>query len=452
MRLNSLKFACCLALLTQPLLGWAVESGSTGVDGAFAPTSDASFAIPADGILNFTTFNVREGVTVKFSANAANTPVFILVQGDAVIDGTIDISGADGDEFDASPPAGFAGGLPAPTQGGTGQGLGGGVGGDSSDGGNGGSYGSVGFAGTSNSFAVREIYGSSVLQPLLGGSGGGAIDVRANEAGARGGGGGGAMLLAVSGTLTVNGNILANGGSGGVSQSLRYGAGGGSGGAVRLIASTLSGTGTIDFRGGDGGEATSTGAQIFGGGAGGNGRARLEADAYSFTGEVIPLTAVVSGPLPIFPANLPSVRITSVAGVTVSSNPVGDSDVVLPSSVLNPVTIGLSATDVPLGTTIDVIITPTNSSLVTVNSSALTGTVANSSATAEVTLPTGASTIVAAVSFSVSGSLASLYSPYANGEMVANVELKSTLGQGSSLLLTTEAGNTYTVNPGDNGF
>ena len=453
MRLNKPKFTVCLILLCLSVQAWAFDSGSTGADGAFAPSSDTSVALPEGGILNFTTFNIPAGVTVKFTTNAANTPAYILVQGDAVIDGTIDISGSDGTEFDNSPPGGFAGGLPEITRGGTGKGPGGGLGGTATtEGGSGGSYGSLGVAGESQgSTSVAPIYGSSVLQPLLGGSGGGGVAFTGNPStittqGARGGGGAGALLLAASGTLTFNGSILANGGDGAKSGNDRVGSGGGSGGAVRLIASTLTGAGTIDIRGGAKGDANHSSGQRQDGGAGGYGRVRLEADVASFTGTVAPLLVNISAPLAIFPANLPDIRITSVAGVTVSANPTGDNDVVLPTSVSNPVTVGLAATGVPLDSTIDVTLTPSNGSASTVTSAALSGTVANSTATVQVSLPEGASTLVAAVSFSVSGGMASLYTPYTNGEFVAKVELRSTFGEGTDLLLTTASGNVYKVN------
>ena len=458
MLLHKPKFVAWLILLSLSTQVTAFDSGSSGADGTFAPTSDATIILPEDGILNFTTVNIPAGVTVNFRRNAANTPAYILVQGDAVIDGVIDVSGSDGTEFYNSPPGGFAGGLPQAGRGGTGKGPGGGLGGQPTIvGGNGGSYGSPGAQGTRQPpSSITAIYGSTVLQPLLGGSGGGAVAFvgagsTISTQGARGGGGGGAILIAVSGTLTLNGSILATGGDGAESENLRVRSGGGSGGAVRLIASTLAGAGNIDIRGGNKGDATSQ-VSAEDGGAGGYGRARLEADAFTFTGGVTPVLVNIFSPSAIFAATLPNVSITSVAGVSVSTNPTGDSDVILPTSISNPVTIGLAATDVPLDSTIDVTLTPSNGSSFTVTGSALSGTVANSTSTAQVTLPQGASTLVATVSFVVSGGMASLYAPYTNGELVAKVELRSTLGEGTDMLLTTESGNVYRVNRDASGL
>ena len=432
-----------LSLLTAP--AWAFNSGSTGADGAFAPTTSTSIVLPANGILNFTTLNVPSGVTVKFVPNTANTPAFILVQGDAVIDGTIDISGVDGETLSTPPPGGFAGGLPLSNVGGSGQGPGGSAGGINSNGrgGNGGSYGTLGSRGTFNIASLGLVYGSSSIQPLLGGSGGGAVGFTSSQPGNRGGSGGGALLLAVSGTLTLNGAILVKGGNGAPSiVNASPGAGGGSGGAVRLIASTLAGSGTVDINGGAG----ALGGSIRNGGAGGSGRARLEADAFNFTGSVTPNLVVTSTPRPVFAANLPTVRITTVGGSVVPASPTGENDVILPSSIINPVTVEFAATGVPLGSTIELTVTPGVGTATTSTSTGLVGTVADSSASAQATLPNGASILLASVSFAVTTTTASLFTPFTNGEMVALVELRSTLGGGpSSMKLTTQSGKIIEV-------
>ncbi len=53
-----------LVILLSTTPASAFDSGSTGVDGAFAPVSDTSIVLPPDGILNFTTMNIPSGVTV----------------------------------------------------------------------------------------------------------------------------------------------------------------------------------------------------------------------------------------------------------------------------------------------------------------------------------------------------------------------------------------------------
>src|SRR6185436_21116861 len=68
------------ALLASNAL--AFTSGSTGADGALAPTvGTVVVQVPESGILNYTTINIPTGVTVKFKKNTLNTPVFVLVSG-----------------------------------------------------------------------------------------------------------------------------------------------------------------------------------------------------------------------------------------------------------------------------------------------------------------------------------------------------------------------------------
>ena len=438
---SSLKLVGLLCLLAAAPVP-AFDSGSSGADGAFTPISSTTLILPADGILNYTTLNIPAGVTVRIASNLGNTPAFILVQGDAVIDGVIDISGVNGTAIDSNPAGGFAGGIPQDISGGNGQGPGAGRGAvNTSDAGNGASYGSTGTVGSSNTTApIAPIYGSTTLQPLLGGSGGGATANSDTFPGNRGGGGGGAMLLAVSGTLTLTGSILANGGQGAShipNETSAWAAGGGSGGGVRLIASTLAGNGNVDISGG----LQGIGINTIRGGTGGIGRARLEADAFSFSGSVTPNIVATSAPLQVFASNLPSIRISSVGGSNVPANPIGENDVILPSSIVNPVTVAFAATDVPLGSTVELTVSPVSGSASTVVSPGLSGTVANSTDSVQATLPQGASVLLASVSFAVTAQTGELYAPFTDGEMVARVEVRSSLGGGpSSILLTTESG------------
>ncbi len=452
-----LKWAgLCLLLLVAPV--WAFDSGSTGVDGALRPTEDTIITMPIGGTLQYSDINIPAGITVRFMNNPDGpvTPATILVQGDATINGVIDISGRSGsDVFPAVLLAAgsYAGGAPQIGRGGTGQGPGGGAGGSSNSTGVGGSYGSLGGAGAFNPSALRSpVYGSISLQPLLGGSGGGTARREAGvplNIGGFGGGGGGAMLFAVSGTLTLNGNILANGGNGSplaVTSGVSRGSGGGSGGGVRLIASLLAGSGNININGGQGGFGTGN----VNGGGGGHGRVRLEGDEIIFSGTVTPntITSVsLSTPEPIIPANFPTVRISSVAGNAVPANPTGANDIVLPSTLSNPVTVEFTATQVPTGSTIELSLVPTTSgNRTTVTSGALTGSLESSTASVEVTLPTGASTLLASINFVVTPSTAALYEPFADGEQVAQVTLESALGGGPSVMtLITKSGRVIEV-------
>jgi hypothetical protein len=147
-----------------------------------------------------------------------------------------------------------------------------GAGGSASKNGSGAGHGgNGGLGGTSPSFAGTP-YGS-LTTPIANGSGGG----KSMYSGAPGGSGGGVIYLLVSGTVTNEGSILANGGNG--EASLGYSGGGGSGGSIYINAHTLEGAGTIAVNGGNGG----TGNNHRDGGGGGGGRIALHYDTDNST-------------------------------------------------------------------------------------------------------------------------------------------------------------------------
>lgn len=140
-----MKKSCILTLLFL-LVSTGVAyadfiSGSTGADGAFNPTSNIAVQLPASGIFNYTTVNIPAGVTVTFTKNAANTPVYILTTGDVTIAGNIQVDGqsvAYSNPIATTPgaggPGGYSGGYGGTSTlaGGKGLGPGGGAGGPSS--------------------------------------------------------------------------------------------------------------------------------------------------------------------------------------------------------------------------------------------------------------------------------------------------------------------------------
>lgn len=65
--------------------GAGFVSGSTGADGTFAPAANTELQLPPDGVFNYTTVNIPDGVTVTFKRNAANTPVYILATGNVTM-------------------------------------------------------------------------------------------------------------------------------------------------------------------------------------------------------------------------------------------------------------------------------------------------------------------------------------------------------------------------------
>ncbi|MBI4819335.1 MAG: hypothetical protein HY791_23890 [Deltaproteobacteria bacterium] len=189
-----------------------------------------------------------------------NWPIILLVDGDATIEGTIDVSSGQGDlgaganfpPLCASPLSFGTNGLMGSGGGGGGFGTRGERGGDGSNlGGPGG-----------------VVAGSALLDPIRAGCGGGGQHPPPPGP-ATPGGGGGAIQLSVSGRLTIadGARLLANGGggAGGVVDGVALGgSGGGSGGAILLEADVLEvGAAFLMANGGGGGGgATPTGAGV----------------------------------------------------------------------------------------------------------------------------------------------------------------------------------------------
>ena len=422
-----LLFACLFVgcALSPVSAASTFDSGSTGTDGSFSPTASVTLQVPDSGVFNYTTVNIPSGVTVTFKRNNANTPVTILASGDVNIVGSIDVSGASGgnnitttgpnslDGTDrttggAGGPGGFdgggGGGITAPFNGVGGDGPGGGGGGQgSTDNSHRGSGGSAGYA-SAGADGVDEAnsnnndkgkggsaYGNLTLSQLIGGSGGGGGGSYNTEAAGSGGGGGGAILIACSGTLSSSGSIYSYGGRGGTGVGNISGGGGGSGGAIRLIATTLTGSAAFNVLGGLG--LYYNGNQS---GYGGYGYVRLEAINFnSFAPSLAAGVGAISTGLPgtIAPANPLQLQIVSVAGINAPASPLGvfhaPPDITVKNTVANPVTVALAGKNIPVGTVVTVSLTPQTGTETTVQSSALAGTTAASTATASVSLPDG---------------------------------------------------------------
>ena len=460
-----------IALGLIPNLAFAFASGSTGVDGAFNPAASTTLPLPPTGIFNFTTVNIPAGVTVTFTRNAGNTPVVILASGDVTIAGIINVSGnsapatgaaGDGNLADdglpgKGGPGGYDGGNGAPArEQRAGNGLGPGAGGGGKSffipgngwyvvGGGGAGFADAGtdanYAPTYHPGVAGGTYGSSPLLPLIGGSGGGGGGGGENFAGSGGGGGGGAILIAASGTVNLTGTVYAYGGDAGASSGAGCGGvgGGGSGGAIRIVATTLTGEGGI---GAQAGNASATCG--YAPGPGSPGRIRLEADFFKRTTGTNPVYTVAP-PGSLFITGLPSLTITSIAGVSVTPA----TSVMLPTGTANPVTVTLATTGVPIGNTITLSVTPANGNPITATSTALAGTSDNAAALASVSLPTGASTLSASVSYTVTTALGDAWSTFAQGERVKRVELSANAAGESITTLITVSGKKYRLQAKD---
>lgn len=252
-------------------------------------------------VFKYSSVTVDAGVTLSFANHPSRAPVVWLVSGNVTIEGTVSLngqSGLTGPALAQPGPGGFRGGTGYYSTG-VNAGAGFGPGGGFRDA-KGGSYG-----------AGSAPYGNPSIIPLIGGSGGSAV----NNKTPGGGGGGGAILIASTGTATVNGTIRANGGAG---PTYYYSdrTGGGSGGGIRVVCSTLEGTGAVQALAGAGGRN----------GAAGLGRIRIERVVNNSTitdnpdASSVPLT---DGDTALLwpPPDAPTVKILTIGGETAPDDP-----------------------------------------------------------------------------------------------------------------------------------
>jgi hypothetical protein len=230
-------------------VGQSFDAGSNGTRGHVVIDQDTTINLPEDGKLHFKSLTVNADKRLRFNRNTNNTPVYILSQGDVIINGAVDVNGfnspTDTPIGGKGGPGGFDGGKPgfgAEVPPASGYGPGAGRGGidvcdsNRADNVGSGSYGSQ----VSGNPQFGPTYGSPLLIPLLGGSGGGGT---AGQPGRGGHGGGGAILIAANTRIVIAGIVEALGGGPGPCFT------GGSGGGIRLVAPKVEGTGRIDVRG-----------------------------------------------------------------------------------------------------------------------------------------------------------------------------------------------------------
>ncbi len=448
-QLNRLMWNTLFVLILPAAAFAAFTSGSTGVDGAFAPATDTVLQLPDSGVFNYTTVTIPAGVTVTFTKNSQNTPVTILATGDVTVNGTISINGSDANYIipGTGGPGGFSGGVAGVVYqvGKRGEGPGGGYGGSpnmndsvcAGEGGGGG-FGIGGGAGPNNCVAGGpggSSYGNEVIIPAIGGSGGG-------------GGGGGTITIASSGKITIAGSITANGGNGanGESQDCGWwgcnnrfrggGGGGGTGGSIRLIANVMDGNGNLSASGGGGGRGWGNNA-----GGGSVGRIRLEASNVLRTTSTSPPMSL-GYPYAVTPPNMPSLAITSIGGMDVPTVPkgaFGAPDVMLPFNTKNPIAIVVTGTNIPSGQTVNVSASPSVGAT-TSASGILSGTDTSSSASVNLSIATSyPSIITTSVTFQLSA-LNGTGPIFADGEKVKFMRVAACLGGKSTITYITESG------------
>ena len=183
----------CIMSLIQPVKGYCFLY-SDGSEGAFNASTNMIVGLPSDGIFNFTTITIDDGVIVNFNRNTANTPVYFLATGEVNIDGIINISAL--------------GAIGGPGGGNAGEDLGsiGGVpgGGDSLTfhGGSGGTTGGGGGALWLSTFNNITIGGCIVANGATEGGSGGAISLLTDSS----------ITIGETGFLQANGMAGGNGG------------------------------------------------------------------------------------------------------------------------------------------------------------------------------------------------------------------------------------------------
>jgi hypothetical protein len=422
--------------------------------------------IPPEGLLTgvyeFTSFTLQavqvpdgQHRSLYFVGTSPNTPLSILSQTDITIAGTVGgylaqifMRGADGRTPVGSAPnlavfggRGGPGGFDGGQSGNGGSTPGSGSAGIGPTGGQGGNAAALTLAGLSGGSTQASGLNPS-LTPLSGGSGGGGgagvgptplsgCNATANGyAGGGGGGGGGALLLAASNrvTLGINGTIWASGGNGGASNAGCGFGSGGAGGSVRIVATEFTGTGTIQIFGGT---QPTTGLPSAGG------FVRFEASFNTFSGPINGSAggSFISFPTAAIPAIQPRLRITSINGSSAPTNPTASlvsPDIAFASAIDSPVTLTVSASNVPLGTTVNIRVAPAVGTPSTTTTGGLDGLVADSSAQATVTLPPGAGIVTATATFNIAGSPMALNAlPMIDGERPQQMEIQ-TLADGSS--------------------
>jgi hypothetical protein len=140
---------------------------------------------------------------------------------------------------------------------------------------------------------------------------------------------------------------------------------------------------------------------------------------------------------------MPSLAITSVGGIEVPVINRGDykaPDIALPPGTTPPVTVTVSGSSIPLGTTVTVRAMPEFGNTIVSASGTLAGTEAASNASVQLNLSPGyASLLTLSATFQVTTALNG--TPFViDGEMIAQVRVDAQLGGASRLTYITESG------------
>lgn len=285
------SFASILLLATTGAFAQTCFVTGTGVDGAYTASSNTTLA---GGTYNYTSFTINPGVTVNVTGTA---PLIIYCTGAVTIDGTLSAqggNGTDGITFSSGGTGGVgvAGGAnggdgsyssstgPLPGVAGSGPGGANNQGGAWSGGGGSG-YAAAGGSTLNSAGGIGgPLYGTADIAGLEAGSGGGGGSGGYSCGSGGGGAGGGIVYIAAGGGITIGaaGIINVNGGNGGSDGTGNCGGGGGgSGGSIVLRTPTMTNNGSMVANGGTGGLSQVNYSPYWGQGAtGSEGRIRLD--------------------------------------------------------------------------------------------------------------------------------------------------------------------------------
>ncbi len=393
-----------LALLTCIPAGQCLAQVNLGSNGSYGPlnvTASTTLQVPPDGIFHCTTITFSPGATLRFTKNAANTPVYLLATGDITFNGggsiAINVSGGDSN--------GVAGGIGGPG------GFDGGQGGDQPGDGQGPGGGGWGWTGPTGPWAAKppELpyrgsagfsnrpthaqqtttagakYGNSLLIPIIGGSGGGGGKTDLLQSSFGGGGGGGAVVVASNTKISFAIPYTAISAEGGsptsTGQSPQFG--GGSGGAVRIVAPEI--TGGLDVR------LTSAS-----GGPDNAGMGRLRVDAinrgsFQVVGNdgISAQYASYGSNMIVFPPNFPVLRVKQVGTEVIAANRVDPVFVLFPAGSPEAQTLTVTVKDFNTTVPLRAVVTPQNGSRQTFDFTVDNSGGGSTDASVQVNIPAG---------------------------------------------------------------
>ncbi|MCH7702938.1 MAG: hypothetical protein IID37_14740, partial [Planctomycetes bacterium] len=202
-----------------------------------------------------------------------------------------------------------------------------------------------------------------------------------------------------------------------------------------LVSSSLAGSGVV---------------QVIGGRfSAGQGRIRVETYDNAWTGTFTGATTFDYPGILVLPANLlPTLAITTIAGLAVTDPPTGDvaiPDVTIPATQANPIVVEVALTNVTVGTILTLDVKPQfGAGFETLATNA--GTLAVSTASFSVDLPSGDGLMEARAVVDISGAKSLAMSGLApNGERFKTISMSSTLGGPQMVVFVTESGARFTL-------